>query len=83
MSNANTNREQNQLIELTATQQNPGAAKPTDFQVGGETPLPGHGQCGENEHEYNALLAEADIGKPRNGPAPERNQVPARRISDE
>lgn len=33
MSNSTTNRERDQLIELTPTQQNPGAAKPTDFVI--------------------------------------------------
>ena len=90
MTNLHTNAEQGALIELTDNQKNPGLADPNDFKIG--SPLqsnsyatPGHGQRGENEREYDALLAEADLGgrQPRGEPRPERNQVPDRRLSDE
>jgi len=63
-------------MELTPTQQSPGAAKPTDFKIEDSGP----GQCGDTKAEREALLAEADgLGKP----IPERNVIPNRRISDE
>ncbi len=73
MSNDRMNEEQNQLIEQTPTQANPGAAMPTDFKV--NESLPGHGQCGDSEREYNALLAGAHGLEE---PIPERNEVPRR-----
>ena len=33
MSNSKSNREQDNLISLTPTQQNPGSAKPEDFTI--------------------------------------------------
>ena len=70
MSNSPKNKEQSQLIELTETQQNPGAAKASDFVIGQEG--------GISERERAALLKEADSdGKSKLGePIPERNQVP-------
>jgi hypothetical protein len=70
MSNVPTNREQDQLIELTATQQNPGAARPTDFKI----------EARDGGKRDEALLADADAdGKSKLGePIPVRNEVPAR-----
>jgi hypothetical protein len=70
MSNLTTNNEQNQLIELTTTQQNPGAAKPTDFKI----------EARDGGQRDTALLADADAdGKSKLGePIPTRNEVPAR-----
>jgi hypothetical protein len=79
MSNSSTNPEQNAVIELTPTQQNPGAGRPTDFKIEDRGP----GQCGDTKAERAALLAEADAGgKSTRGEAiSERNEVPSRRIS--
>lgn len=63
--------DKDQLIELTEGQQNPGLAMPTDFVVRSyseELSQPFHGQCGDSETEYNALL-------PQNRPLPTRNDV--------
>ncbi len=71
MSNSKTNQEQDQLIEQTPMQINPGAAKPSDFAIEDRD----GGQCGDSEREYTALLAEADgLGQP----IPDRNEVPRR-----
>jgi hypothetical protein len=81
MSNSPNNREQSQLIQLTPTQQNPGAAKPTDFLViardGGQ-----HGDC---KAERAALLAEADSSAKSSlrEPLPDRNEVPHTRYVSE
>ena len=56
MSNSLSNKEQSQLVELTETQQNPGAARPSDFKIEDRGP----GQCGDTKAERAALLAEAD-----------------------
>ena len=70
MSNSPTNREQSQKIELTPTQQNPGAAMPGDFVVEDRD----GGQRGDSKGERAALLAERDIdAKPT---LPDRNEVP-------
>jgi hypothetical protein len=68
MSNSPKNKEQDQLIEQTQTQRNPGSARPTDFNIENRD----GGQRG------GALLAEADSdGKSQRGePIPERNEVP-------
>jgi hypothetical protein len=68
MSNSAKNKEQDQLVEQTPTQRNPGAARPTDFNIENRD----GGQRGA------ALLAEADAdSKSRRGePIPERNKVP-------
>lgn len=81
MSNNPSNAEQSQLIELTQTQQNPGAARPSDFKVEDRD----GGQHGDTKAERAALLAEADSdGKSARGEAiAQRNEVPDRRISDE
>ena len=72
MSNEKTNTEQDQLIEPTPEQADPGLAKPTDFKV--SECLPGHGQCGDNAREYSTLLAEA----PAPQPIADRNVVPVK-----
>jgi len=56
MSNATSNREQDQVIDLTLTQQNPGAAKASDFIIEDRD----GGQHGDSKAERAALLAEAD-----------------------
>jgi hypothetical protein len=77
---------ENELIELTEAQQNPSLAHPADFKIG--SPLqsegyatPGHGQCGDSKAEYAKLVAQGNAA--HNRPAPARNQVPDRRLSDE
>lgn len=77
MSNHPSNKEQGVKIELTPEQQNPGLAKPTDFEVT-ETddplpPTPGHGQRGETAAEYKRLLKERRGGESQ--PIPDRNSV--------
>jgi len=49
----------NQKIELSNNQQNPGNAKPEEFEVQSEIPL--HGQCGNSRAEYARLEREADL----------------------
>jgi hypothetical protein len=57
--------EKNQLVPQTKQQANPYTAMPEDFPV---TPadefssgyVPGHGQCGANEKEYDELLKQAN-----------------------
>ena len=68
MSNSSRNQEQNQLIEQTQTQRNPGAARASDFTI----------EERDGGQRSTALLAEADDdGKSRRGePIPERNEVP-------
>ena len=77
MSNSPTNREQSQLIELTPTQQNPGAAKPTDFIIEDRD----EGQRGDSKAERAALPAEADsdIKSDLREPTNVRNEVPHKR----
>jgi hypothetical protein len=70
VSNSPSNREQSQKIELTPTQQNPGAAKPTDFVIEARD----GGQHGDSNAERAALLTEREIdAKPS---PPDRNEVP-------
>jgi hypothetical protein len=80
MSNSPKNREQNTVIALTPTQQDPYAAKPTDFKIEDRGP----GQCGDTKAERSALLAESDADqKTKLGqPIADGNKVPARRISE-
>jgi hypothetical protein len=75
MSNAPSNKEQNELIELTVTQESPYLAKPTDFVVGDG----GSGRRFDySEAERAALLEEADdyTMSPMNRPIPDRHHVP-------
>lgn len=53
------NKEYNTLVELTHNQENPGAARPSDFEIENER-LEGGGQCGDSPAEYRALLDESD-----------------------
>jgi hypothetical protein len=73
MSNSPNNREQSQKIELTPTQQNPGAARPEDFKIEARD----GGQHGDSTAERAALLAEREIdAKPS---PPDRNEAPHKR----
>jgi hypothetical protein len=73
MSNSPTNREQSQKIELTPTQQNPGAARPESFIIEDRD----GGQHGDSKAERAALLAEREIdAKPS---PPDRNEAPHKR----
>ena len=51
--------EDNEKIELTPTQQNPGNAKPEDFEVGNEG-NPGGGQYGDTPAERKKLMRERE-----------------------
>lgn len=77
MSNSSTNREQSTKIELTHTQQNPGAAIPEDFIIEDRD----GGQHGDSKAERAALLAEADSDAKSNlrDPRPTRNEAPHKR----
>ena len=79
MSNAKGNKQQDVKIEQTPTQQDPGAAKPTDFIVlkaEDLQPTPGHGQRGRTAAEEKTLLAEADeLGKSKLRPIPDRHSA--------
>jgi hypothetical protein len=69
LSNLHSNSEQDQLIELTATQENPGAARATDFNI----------ENREGGQRDNSLLGADSDGKSKSGePIPGRNEVPAR-----
>jgi hypothetical protein len=74
MSNSPNNHEQSQKIELTHTQQNPGAARPEDFKIEARD----GGQHGDSAAERAALLAEADDSAKSSlrEPTPVRNEVP-------
>ena len=69
MSNHPQNKEQGVKVELTPEQQNPGLAKPTDFDIHevGDDPLtqPFHGQHGDTLAEYKRLLEERRGGEPQ------------------
>ena len=63
MSNAKKNKEQNELIEQTEGQRNSYILRGQDFEVSGpnapaEMSLPGHGQCGDTQVEYDRLIKE-------------------------
>jgi len=80
MSNSKRNREQDVKIELTSTQQNPGAAKPEDFTVTKAEiprPVPGHGQHGRTAREERDLYLEAagDPGKSTPKATPDRHKA--------
>jgi hypothetical protein len=51
--------QQDEVIQLTPSQTNPGLADPADFKVSTENSadVPGHGQRGSNMQEFNKLLA--------------------------
>lgn len=63
--------DQDQLIEQTPTQRNPGAGKATDFVIEDRD----GGQRGDSKAESAALLAEGDCDQE---PIPDRNEVPHR-----
>jgi hypothetical protein len=74
LSNSPSNREQSQKIDLTPTQQNPGAARAEDFKIEARD----GGQHGDSTAERAALLAEREIdAKPS---PPDRNEVPHKRL---
>jgi hypothetical protein len=80
MSNSPTNREQNTRIDLTPTQQDPGSAKPTDFEiVKSEVPhaTPAHGQHGRTAREERELMLEGenDPGKTKPRAIPDRHKA--------
>jgi hypothetical protein len=57
--------QKNELATLSPQQQNPYSAVPEDFEVSradefSSAYVPGHGQCGASEKEYNQLLKAAD-----------------------
>jgi hypothetical protein len=62
--------DQDQLIEQTPTQRNPGAAKARDFKIEDRD----GGQHGDTQAERAALLAEANSGAKAS--LPDRNEVP-------
>ena len=65
----------NEKIELTKTQQDPGAAKPEDFEIGNQG-NPGGGQYGDTPTERKKLMRdrESTRRKPYK-PTPDRNNV--------
>ena len=73
MSNNPKNSEQDSLIELTETQQDPGRAKATDFKVQQMTESDGNVFTGQASP---ALIAESQKMRP-NEPIPDRNTIPA------
>jgi hypothetical protein len=64
----------NEKIELTPTQQNPGNAKPEDFVIGNEG-NPGGGQFGDTLSERKKLLKKREENRPAWTGTPERNDV--------
>jgi hypothetical protein len=61
MSNARGNKEQDQKVEWTPNQQNPGACKATDWTVeDNATSTQTSGQHGDTKRERRRLLAEID-----------------------
>ncbi|MGA8441902.1 MAG: hypothetical protein WB762_03650 [Candidatus Sulfotelmatobacter sp.] len=73
MSNLHIN-EQDQLVDQTPNQINPGAAKPSDFVIEDRD----GGQCGDTKAERAALLAlsNADNTTTLGEPLAARNEVP-------
>jgi hypothetical protein len=71
--------QQDQVIQLTDSQQNPYLARPEDFKISepddiASRSVPFHGQCGDTTREYNRLLAirESKAGKSKvTGKGPE------------
>jgi|HubBroStandDraft_6_1064221.scaffolds.fasta_scaffold419373_2 hypothetical protein len=53
-------KEENTLVELTPEQTNPYLARPDQFEVI-EADLPFHGQCGQNQREYQKLLKRGEV----------------------
>jgi hypothetical protein len=57
--------QKNELATLSPQQSNPYTAMPEDFEVTradefADSYVPGHGQCGSNEKEYDELLKQAN-----------------------
>jgi hypothetical protein len=52
-------KEKNTLVELTPQQTNPYLARPEQFEV--IEALPFHGQCGENQREYQKMLKQGEV----------------------
>ena len=78
MSNSPISKEQNVVIELTPSQQDPATANPNDFKInnaGIEPAVPARGQWGDTASEYRALCkeSESDPGKSQIKPIAERN----------
>jgi hypothetical protein len=71
--------DQDQLIEQTPTQRNPGAAKASDFIIEDRD----GGQRGDSKAERAALLAVADSNAKSKlrEPVPDRNEVPTEVVS--
>jgi hypothetical protein len=71
--------DQDQLIEQTPTQRNPGAAKASDFKIENRD----GGQRGDSKVERAALLAVADSSAKSSlrEPVPDRNEVPQGAVS--
>lgn len=82
MSNSKSNRQQDQLIELSKQQADPGSAKASDFQVRPylPSPTPTHGQRGDSKSEESRLIAEGmsghGSGKSKPQPTPDRHYAP-------
>ena len=52
-------KEKDTLVKLTPEQSNPYLARPEEFEV--IEALPFHGQCGENQREYQKLLKQGEV----------------------
>jgi hypothetical protein len=77
--------QQDEVIDLTPSQSNPGLADPADFKVSTDNTadVPGHGQRGESTKEFNQLLAvrASKAGKSHptgHGLSGDRNTQPSR-----
>ena len=77
--------EQDQVIELSPSQSNPGLADPADFTISSDnsSDVPGHGQRGNSVDEFIKLLAirASKAGKSHptgHGLNSDRNTQPAR-----
>jgi hypothetical protein len=64
MSNAHSNKEQSTKIELSPTQENPGAALASDFKIrrtfDAPPDLPFNGSAGDSLSEHKRLMRERD-----------------------
>jgi hypothetical protein len=76
MSNSHSNKEQDQRIELTPTQSNPGAALASDFKVHRtfekDLDIPFDGSKGDTLAEHRRLMGEREGFEP----LPDRNEAP-------
>jgi hypothetical protein len=78
MSNYPGNKQQNEKVELSPSQQDPGSADPNDFEIcqaNIERPVPAHGQWGDTAAEKKALCIEGDSdpGKSQPSAIPTKN----------